>query len=323
MAARRFPRLRLGPPRARRARRRRPIAEEPADEAAVEPFIFDERETEPEYQPPRRGRGGPSRETTIRVLVVIPWIAFTVIIVGVGGVPFALAMIALACIGINELFRMTHAARPFGPVAYPVVAGLMLAAHFSTGRVMAAVAGASLPLMFVFGIIREDRRNVTYSMAITVLGIAWIGGPFAHAVLLRDLPLHGGALLIDVLVATFLTDTCAYIGGRLFGNRPLAPTLSPNKTVEGLIAGFVGGTMGFWFAGLYQDWLTGADALLMGACVAAVAPVGDLFESMIKRDLEVKDSGRVFGPHGGLLDRLDAVLFTVVIGYYLSVALVY
>jgi phosphatidate cytidylyltransferase len=89
------------------------------------------------------------------------------------------------------------------------------------------------------------------------------------------------------------------------------------------VAGFIGGTMGFWFAGLYQDWLTGVDALLMGAVIAIVAPMGDLFESMIKRDLDVKDTGRAFGPHGGLLDRLDAVLFTVVAGFYLSVALVY
>jgi phosphatidate cytidylyltransferase len=81
--------------------------------------------------------------------------------------------------------------------------------------------------------------------------------------------------------------------------------------------------MGFWFAGLYQDWLPGLDALLIGICVAALAPVGDLFESLIKRDLGIKDSGNVFGPHGGLLDRVDAVLFTVVAGYYLSVAFVY
>ena len=72
-----------------------------------------------------------------------------------------------------------------------------------------------------------------------------------------------------------------------------------------------------------QDWLSGTDALILGAAVAAIAPVGDLFESMIKRDLDVKDSGSLFGPHGGLLDRLDAVFFTVVVGYYVSIALVY
>ncbi len=259
----------------------------------------------------------------MRIVVAVPWIVFALILVKTGGIPFTFAMIGLAWLGIAELFRMTQAARPFASVAFPVVAAMILAAHFGTGRIMAACFGAAFPLMFLFAIIREDRRNVTYSFAVTVLGLAWIGGPFAHAVLLRDLPLHGGGLLIDVLVGTFATDTCAYAGGRLFGRRPLAPNLSPNKTIEGLVIGFIGGTMGFWFAGLYQDWLSGSQALLIGAAVAAVAPIGDLFESMVKRDLDVKDTGRAFGPHGGLLDRLDAVLFTVVVGYYLSVLVLY
>ena len=125
-----------------------------------------------------------------------------------------------------------------------------------------------------------------------------------------------------VLLATFIGDTAAYFGGRLWGMRQLAPRVSPGKTVEGLLAGFLAGTLAFWFAGLYQNWLSGLDALAIGACVAAVAPLGDLFESMIKRDLEVKDSGRFFGEHGGVLDRLDAALFTVVVGYYAANALV-
>ena len=85
----------------------------------------------------------------------------------------------------------------------------------------------------------------------------------------------------------------------------------------------VGATLAFWVAGLYQDWLTGPHALLMGALVALAAPVGDLFESMIKRDLEVKDTGALFGAHGGVLDRLDAVFFTVPVAYYAAVALGY
>src|SRR6476660_3981085 len=109
----------------------------------------------------------------------------------------------------------------------------------------------------------------------------------------------------------------------MFGQHRFAPQLSPKKTLEGLIGGFVIGTMGFWFAGLYQDWLSGIDALLLGAAVAAAAPVGDLFEWMLKRDLDTKDTGTLFGPHGGILDRLDAVFFTVVVGYYLALALVY
>jgi phosphatidate cytidylyltransferase len=182
---------------------------------------------------------------------------------------------------------------------------------------------ASFPAIFVMAALRQPHRDTTLSIALTLLGIAWFGLGFSHAVLLRDLPLHGGALLIDVLVATFLADTAAYAAGRLFGTRKITPQISPNKTLEGLIGGIVGGTLGFWFAGLYQDWLPGIDALVMGLCIALLAPIGDLFASLIKRDLNAKDTGDLFGPHGGLIDRLDAVLFTVVAGYYLSVAFVY
>ena len=258
-----------------------------------------------------------------RVGFAIPWIVFAIVIVALGGIPFAVAMIGIAVVGMAELFRMTRRFHPLAPVALAAAAALVIAAYYGGQFQMMIVLAASFPAMFLLAALRGREEGTTTAVAITLLGIVWIGLPFAHAVLLRQLPLHGGALVIDVLVATFLTDTAAYAGGRLFGRHPLAPKLSPNKTIEGLAFGFVGGTLGFWFAGLYQDWLPGIDALVMGMCIAVVAPMGDLFESMIKRDLNIKDTGNVFGPHGGLLDRLDALLFTIVIGYYLAVALVY
>jgi phosphatidate cytidylyltransferase len=277
-------------------------------------------EPEPPPETPTRRRRS---ETLARVLWVLPWIVFAVTIVAVGGLVFTVAMVLLACAGLNEYFRMTRRARPMTTAAYVVAAAAVLVAHYGQRYEILLALLAAFPIMFAVAAARDDRRNVAYAVAVTVFGLVWIALPFAHAVLLRDLPNHGGALLIDVLVATFVADTAAYAAGRLFGRRPLAPSLSPNKTVEGLIGGFIGGTMGFWFAGLYQDWLPGIDALAMGAIIAAIAPVGDLFQSMIKRDLAVKDSGNLFGPHGGVLDRLDAVLFTVVAGYYLSLAFVY
>jgi phosphatidate cytidylyltransferase len=283
----------------------------------------------PRRRPPRPRRPGPPRrrgrgsETLARVAWALPWVAVAITIIVVGGLLFAGAMIAFAGIGLAELFRMTRDWRPLVPVALVTSAAMIVAAYYGDQFQIVLAAVCAFPLMFAASALRRQRHGVLSSMAVTVFGIVWIGIPFAHAVLLRELPDHGGALLVDVLVATFVADTAAYAGGRLFGRHPLAPALSPNKTVEGLAFGFVGGTMGFWFAGLYQDWLPGLDALLMGMCVAALAPVGDLFESLIKRDLGVKDSGNVFGPHGGLLDRVDAVLFTVVAGYYLSVAFVY
>jgi phosphatidate cytidylyltransferase len=262
-------------------------------------------------------------ETGARVVIAIPWILFAIFIVAVGGAVFMLALIGLGVLGLREFFRMTAASRPVEVPAYLALAGMVIAAHYGSSFQILLVIAASFPVMFFAVARRRSHENVTISIAITVLAILWLGIGLSHAVLLRDLPLHGGALLIDVLIATFIGDTAAYGAGRLFGSRKITPRISPNKTLEGLIGGFIGGTMGFWFAGLYQDWLSGADALVMGMVVASLAPIGDLFASLIKRDLEVKDTGSLFGPHGGLIDRLDAVLFTVVAGYYLSVAFVY
>ena len=252
----------------------------------------------------------------------MPWIVFAIVVTAVGGPLFAVAMTGLAWAAMVEFFRMTQRARPFQVVALASVAGMILAAHFGDSFHIVLAGVAFFPVMLGFALARPSLTNVTWAMAVTVFGIIWIGLPFAHAVLLRDLPLHGAALLVDVLVATFFADTFAYVGGRMFGQRPLAPMVSPNKTIEGLVIGVVGGVLGFWLAGLYQDWLSGPEALLFGLIVALLAPMGDLFESMIKRDLDVKDTGRMLGPHGGLLDRLDAVLFTVVAGYYLALLLV-
>jgi len=155
---------------------------------------------------------------------------------------------------------------------------------------------------------------------VTLLGVWWIAIAMAHAVLLRDLP-HGGGILTDVVIGTFVGDTGAYLGGRTFGRRRLAPSVSPGKTVEGLAIGIVCAIAGVWFASLYQPWLAKGDAVALGVGVAIAAPIGDLFESYIKRQAGVKDSGRVFGAHGGALDRLDAVLFSAVVSYYVWLAI--
>jgi phosphatidate cytidylyltransferase len=290
-------------------------------------FEEPEEEFEPEPAPPTRSglqRLVPEMsETTSRVVVAIPWIVFAVAIVGIGGDVFAVAMVGLGILGLREFFRMSASIRPILLPGYATVAAMVIAAHYGDSFQILLVFAALLPAAFVFAAVRRSHELITTSIAFTVLGVAWMGLGFSHAVLLRDLPTHGAALLIDVLVATFLSDTAAYAAGRLFGTRRITPRISPNKTLEGLIGGFLGATLGFWFAGLYQDWLPGIDALLMGMCIAVIAPIGDLFASMLKRDLGVKDTGRLFGPHGGLIDRLDAVLFTVVAGYYLSLAFVY
>jgi phosphatidate cytidylyltransferase len=255
-----------------------------------------------------------------RVVAAIPAIAFAVFIVAQGGLTFAIGIVLLGILCVGEWFQMTARVRPVRLAGFLGVVGLILAAHFGDQFQILLVLVICVPVTFLLSLLRPGRANVSWAIAATIFGIVWIGLPFAHAVLLRDLP-HGGALLVDVLIGTFVGDTCAYFAGRTWGHRPLAPLISPNKTLEGLLGGIAGGTFAFWlFAFAYQDWIPGATALLIGFCVALAAPLGDLFESLLKRDLGVKDTGRLFGAHGGALDRLDAVFFSVVVAYYVALA---
>jgi phosphatidate cytidylyltransferase len=239
-----------------------------------------------------------------RLIAAVPAIAFAIFIVVQGGLIFALGVIGLGVLALHELYTMTRRVEPAKLAGFLSLAALVLAALYGDQYQVLLVLAISLPVTFLFSLARPHRENVSWAMA----------------VMLRELP-HGDGLVIDVLVGTFVGDTAAYFAGRAYGRHPLAPRVSPNKTVEGLIGGLVGGTTAFWLAGLYQDWLPGTDALVIGLCVAVAAPIGDLFESLLKRDLEVKDTGRFFGAHGGVLDRLDAVFFTAVTAYYVSVAL--
>ena len=154
----------------------------------------------------------------------------------------------------------------------------------------------------------------------TVLGVVWIAVGLAHALLLRDIDEHGVLAIYTVILAVWAGDAGAYFIGLLFGRHKLAPTVSPGKTWEGLAAGTLA-TIGVTFVALYkQGFLSIPESLALGAVIAFAAPLGDLFESALKRDVEVKDSGRLLGGHGGVLDRIDALLFAWVAAYYVIAA---
>ncbi len=273
----------------------------------------------------RRARAAGQRngrsDLSARVLAALPAIAFAILIVYFGGPVFAVGVTGLAFVCLHELFLMYGSVRPARLAAMISVIGLVLAAAAGgPSQVMLALA-ASIPVIFAVTALTPRQGDATVAMAITMLGVVWIGLAVAHAVLLRGLP-HGGGIVVDVLVGTFVGDTGAYLGGRTWGRRPLAPGISPKKTLEGLLVGMVATVAGVYFAKLYQDWLAPADAVLLGVGVAVAAPVGDLFESFVKREAGTKDTGRLFGAHGGALDRLDAALFALVVGYWVWRAIV-
>jgi phosphatidate cytidylyltransferase len=264
--------------------------------------------------PPARG----TSDLQQRILIGVPAAALALLFVVLGGAPFTAFLIAFGLISLHELYAMypqAHASRLAGFLA---LIGLMVAADLGDRETLVLAMACAVPL--TFGLTVLQPRGGAPAIAVTLLGVSWIGLALAHAVLLRELP-DGRDLVILVMVGTFVGDTGAYLGGRMFGSTPLAPSISPNKTVEGLVIGVVAAVAGVWFGGLYMDWLSGTDALVLGAAIAAVAPVGDLFESYLKRDAGTKDTGVVFGAHGGALDRLDALFFSVVVTYYVWTAL--
>jgi phosphatidate cytidylyltransferase len=258
-------------------------------------------------------------DVSSRFLFALPLIAFALFLVIEGGLVFAAGLFVLGCICLHELYGIYERAHPVRLAGFLALAGLLAAALYGGQPQVLLAASAALPVLF--GLTLLQRHPSVGGMALTLLSVYWIGFGLAHAVLLRGLP-HGEGIVIDVLVGTFLGDTGAYLGGRLFGRRPLAPHISPNKTVEGLLIGMACSVLAVWFAGRYQDWLPGTHALVLGIAIAVFAPIGDLFESFVKRQAGTKDTGRLLGAHGGVLDRLDAVLFTAVVGYYVWLAYV-
>jgi phosphatidate cytidylyltransferase len=255
------------------------------------------------------------------VLVAVPAAVVAIVLVDLGGIAWALFMSLMGAACLLELYRMLERWRPLALVGIASLVAMCLTARYGTVRDVLGVAMATVPVLFLAIIVAGRRAGATVAITGTLLGVFWLGLAFAHAVLLRQLP-DGKGIVIDVMVGTFLADTAAYFGGRMFGRRPLAHSISPNKTVEGLICGMIVAVVAVLVAQLYQSsYLSQGQAFGLGLAIAVLGPLGDMFESLVKRDAGAKDAGSLFGAHGGALDRLDAISFSIVGAYYIWAAL--
>jgi phosphatidate cytidylyltransferase len=245
-----------------------------------------------------------------RVVVTVVLLPVVLYLVWLGGWWVTGLALLGALLALHELYVMGRSLRPLVLAGY---AGAILAiVGAEAGGPMWMIGGAlvTLPLAFALYVVAETRQSATVAIGTTVLGVVWIAIGLGQLVLLRDLPDHGRLALFTVLLAVFADSSCAYLVGRAIGRHRLAPSISPGKSVEGLVAGAVAAVAVTFFA-LYEErdsFLTIWQALVLGLVIAAAEPLGDLFESAIKRDLNVKDSGRLLAGHGGMLDRLDALL---------------
>jgi len=231
---------------------------------------------------------------------------------------FGLATFA-AFVALHELYVMARGLRPLVLAGYAGALATLLGAHLGGPEWMVGGFMLTLVLAFLLYGIAETRQTATVTMSSTVLGAAWIALGLGHVLLLRDVPEHGRLAVFTVLLAVFADDTAAYLVGRLLGRHKLAPALSPGKTWEGFVAGTAAAIAVPFFALYEQGFLTIPESIALGFAIAIAGAAGDLFESALKRDLQVKDSGQLLGGHGGMLDRIDSLLFAAVAAFYVVI----
>lgn len=210
---------------------------------------------------------------------------------------------------LHEYWLLVKPLRPLSLAGYGGLFGALLGAHLGGAVWMTGGFLLVFPLAFVFQGLARTRAPATVAVSSTVLGAAWLGFGLASLLLLRDLPRHGRLATIAVVLAVWAADALAYFVGRLIGRHRLAPVLSPGKTWEGFVAGVAAAVFVVFVALYHQHFLSTGRSVVLGLVVAIAEASGDLFESMLKRDMQVKDTGRLLAGHGGMLDRMDALLF--------------
>jgi phosphatidate cytidylyltransferase len=232
----------------------------------------------------------------------------------------AAALTVIAALAALELCRMLRPLAPWVPAAAaPIALTPMLTWQLGEVGIMLAIF-SSIPLLMAFQGLSVERREPIAAIAATLMPIAWLTPALGLIIVLRQSE-SGFGLVALLIAAVFLNDTGAYTTGRLIGRHKLAPRISPNKSIEGFVGGVVVGTLVMWYGHFVltapggDRVLGGWEALGLGLAVALATPLGDLFESLVKRSAGVKDSGALLGEHGGILDRIDALLLAVPVMY--------
>lgn len=285
-------------------------------------------------EPPLRGRGGAGharshnadgvgvgggRDLPMAVAVGVGLFVLALIFFKLGPKPaLALATVVVAACAMelyNQLRRVGF--RPATLLGLCATVAIMVASYWRGEAAIPLIVVLVLVTTMLWYMLGVVEARPLINTAVTVLGFVWVGVFGAYAALLLHQP-HGVGLLLGAVLITVASDTLGFLAGSQFGRRPLAPEISPGKTWEGLILGGIGALIvaGALVAHIHPWHLS--SALALGVVLVVTGPVGDLCESMIKRDLHLKDSGSVLPGHGGVLDRMDALLFALPATYYLA-----
>ena len=268
------------------------------------------------------GTGGRNLPAAIGVGLALAAAFFGLLKVG----SWAILIMVLVALGLAALEFFTSAQnlgyRPATLLGLAAVVGLPLGAYhrgFEAYPIVFALLLVTGMCWFLFDV---ESQHVTANLAVTLLGVCWVGGlgSFAALILARQ---HGDAILIGAVLGTIAYDIGGYVIGSTTGQSKIAPRVSPNKTYEGLIGGMLLSIVVTTlvlnrFPGVYPWSASMLDCFWLGIAIAAVAPIGDLAQSMIKRDMGVKDMGTLLPGHGGIFDRFDALLFVLPATYFVA-----
>lgn len=241
-----------------------------------------------------------------------------------GGAWFTAMVTIVMVLSVGELYA-TVRSRGYRPVAlfgFLGIVGGAVAAHVGGGQALAStLIAATLAIALFYAVV--VRRDPLENAAVTVMGMVWVS-LLSFAIIIGRSENAVEMILLLVLLTAFF-DIAGYFVGRAFGRRPIAPKVSPRKTVEGLVGGVVA-TMGL--AAILStipayDFMGFDGAIFVAAVVSVFAPLGDAAESVVKRALDTKDMGTILPGHGGMIDRIDALLFVVPVGYLVFLLLDY
>lgn len=236
---------------------------------------------------------------------------------------FAGLLFLVTALALHEFYRMALAEKRRLEGSLSVVAGVFCSVGLvyasSTSSLLLSIVLPCLFLALVYLFRFQDIQTVSRDLAVSLLGLLYIPLLLSHAVLLRALP-AGRDWIFLVLFVVMASDSLAYFVGRKWGKHRLYEAVSPKKSIEGSFGGLLGGVLGALLCKLwFFTELSTVDVLLLGLVVGVFSQLGDLVESLLKRSFGVKDSGSLIPGHGGLLDRLDSLLFAFPVTYYYAV----
>jgi phosphatidate cytidylyltransferase len=280
--------------------------------------------------PPGAGAGMPRRERATRAgrnlpLAIVTGLLLAGVLIGTlvlsrpAFIAFLLGIVTLALLELLTVLR-ARATRPARPVVLAVGALLVVGAYLEGPAALSF--GLLVAILGAFGwyLVDRGRTEVTRNVAATVFACVYVPFMAAHLSLVIGRADHYVGALVGYAALVVIYDTAAYATGATIGRRPIAPQVSPNKSWEGAIGASVACLLaGALLLPLWEPW-TLSSGLVLAAATCVVAPLGDLSESMLKRDLAVKDMGSILPGHGGMLDRIDALLFMAPVLYYVLAA---